>query len=101
MDPPPFRVHDGALHMAQKEVVKLGQDSDSQSSKKLKGKVLKAGDIGLDLAGGGRAPGYAHETAAWSARGLCIVLLQRGLFQHHRLRHNQPQFPCFVLLLCG
>ena len=60
MNLPPFWVHDGALYMAKNELVKLRWESDPQSSKKLKGKVLKAGDIGLDLAGGGRAPGYAH-----------------------------------------
>ena len=46
--------------MAKKELVKLRLESDPQSSKKLKGKVLKAGDIGLDLVSRGRAPGYAH-----------------------------------------
>ena len=46
--------------MAKKEPVKVLWESDPQSSKKLKGKVLDAGGIGLDLAGGGRAPGYAH-----------------------------------------
>ena len=60
MDPPPFRAHDGAWYMAQKEAVKLGWVPDPQSSKKLKLKVVKAGDIGLDLAGGGRALGRAR-----------------------------------------
>ena len=50
MDLAPFWAHDGALYMAQKEVVKLGWESDSQNSKQLKGKVVKAGDIGLRLA---------------------------------------------------
>ena len=60
MEPPPFWVHDSALYMAKKEVVNLRWESEPHSSKKLKGKVLKAGDIGPDLAGGGRAPSYAH-----------------------------------------
>ena len=57
MDLPLVWAHDGTLYMAKKEVVKLGWESDSQSSKKLKGKVLKAGGIGLDLSGGGACSG--------------------------------------------
>ena len=38
----------------------FGWKSYSQSSKNLKGTVVKAGDIGLGSGGGGRAPGCAR-----------------------------------------
>ena len=59
MDLPLVWAHDGTLYMAKKEVAKLGWESDSQSSKKLKLKVVKAGYIGLNLGCGGHALGYA------------------------------------------
>ena len=57
LDLPPFRPHDGALHMAKKELVKLGCGSDSQSFKELKGHVVKAGAVSLDLDGRGACCG--------------------------------------------
>ena len=49
--------------LAKKDVVKLGWDS--QSSKKLKGKLVEAGAIGVALGGGGRAPGYALQAMGY------------------------------------
>ena len=46
--------------MPKNHCVMLGWETDSQSSKKLKGKVVKASDIGFDLGSGGRAPMYAN-----------------------------------------
>jgi len=60
MNPPPFWAHNGALHMSMKEIATLKWSSSSQSSKKLKGNVLKACDVGLHLTGGGRAPVYVN-----------------------------------------
>ena len=56
--------------MATKELVKLGWGTDSQSSKKLKGQVVKAGDISLDSGDGGCDPGSARVGDVQ-----CIVLL--------------------------
>ena len=60
MNPPSFWAHNGALYMSMKEIAALKWSSSSQSSKKLKGKVLKACDVGLLLSGGGQAPKYVH-----------------------------------------
>ena len=49
--------------MAKKHLVMLGWETDSQSSKKLKRKVVKSSDIGLELSGGGRAPMYCNVDA--------------------------------------
>ena len=56
MEAPPFWAHTGALHMAKKYLGLLGWEKDSQSAKKLEGKVIKSSDIGLELTCGGRAP---------------------------------------------
>ena len=55
MDPPPFWAHNGALHTANKKACHVGL-GDRFSTK---GKLAKAHDFGLDLGGGGRAPGSA------------------------------------------
>ena len=60
MNPPSFWAHNGALYMSMKEIAALKWCSSSQSSKKLKGKVLKACDVDLLLSGGGQAPKYVH-----------------------------------------
>ena len=39
------------------------RESDSQSTKKLKGQVVKSSDIGLELSGGGRAPIFFNVDA--------------------------------------
>ena len=83
MDSPSFGARDGApLHMAKKEAVRLGWVSNSQSSKQLKLKVVKAGDVVLQLAGGGRAPGRFHAQDGQSATqlplgGPCLIFSQR------------------------
>ena len=77
LDLPPVWAHDGTLHMAKKGLVKLGWETDSQSSKKLKLKVVKPGEIGLDLAGGGLG---AMQTPRNS-----LVFPQRGKKQQELL----------------
>ena len=51
--------------MAKRHLVKLGWQSDSQSSKKLgtSGLGVKPSDIGLELSGGGRAPIFFNVDA--------------------------------------
>ena len=65
MNPPSFWAHNGALYMSMKEIAALKWSSSSQSSKKLKGKVLKACDVGLLLSGGGQACDVELSFSVW------------------------------------
>jgi hypothetical protein len=61
MDPPDFWAHDAKLYISKRHLVKLGWQSDSQSSKKLKGFLKPPTVLGMVLApkfSGGRAPCY-------------------------------------------
>ena len=57
MDPPDFWAHDAKLYISKRHLVKLGWQSDSQSSKKLKGVLKPPTVLGMVLAG------YSHALA--------------------------------------
>ena len=99
MDPPPLWANNGPLHTAKKELVSVGWEMASQSSKKLKGKVVKAGDIGLKLGGGGQAGGTCRRHAMYyfplkaSRRAIMIPPKDVGCRDQHLDQMLAPTSP--------
>ena len=99
MDPPDFWAHDAKLYISKRHLVKLGWQSDSQSSKKLKGFLKPPTVLGMVLApkfSGGRAPCYvdvdvvAKMVILGKREEACAIIAERKL----ALLPNQEVWTC-------
>ena len=88
---PPCWAHNGALCVAKKELVRLGWETDSQSSKQLKGKAMKSDDSGFDFFWGGMLWAMHMWTPCSSLLFPQSVKKQQDLLQSRR-RANPRSF---------